>query len=180
MRDQNEIAHWLTLLLGLNWQWVKLCDPEWQPHWTAEERMPFFNCQYSVWSHVVYDLCFKAGVLTVAGPPLWPWPGDKCCFLTLNRTCGELSHFKAWFILVWMPSYDVMPSYDEANIKHYLASSCSSKGFTSLSGVLTLSVLTIHVGRCRLSRTISCCRSCFNSSIWAFRSEFIISSRSDS
>lgn len=62
----------------------------------------------------------------------------------------------------------------------HLASSCSSRGFASLSGVLTLSVLTIHVGRWRLSMRMSCCRSSFSSSICAFRSEFNISSLSDS
>lgn len=62
----------------------------------------------------------------------------------------------------------------------HLASSCSSKAFTSLSGVFTLSVLTIHVGRWRLSMRMSCCRSSLSSSIWAFRSEFNISSLSDS
>ncbi|KAG7509596.1 hypothetical protein JOB18_049455 [Solea senegalensis] len=60
------------------------------------------------------------------------------------------------------------------------ADSCSSRGLASLSGVLTLSVLTIQVGRCRLSITISCCLSIRSSSIWAFRSEFTISRRSDS
>lgn len=63
---------------------------------------------------------------------------------------------------------------------HHLSSSCSSKGSTSLSGVLTLSVRTMHVGRWRLSMRMSCCRSSFSSSIWAFRSEFNISSLSDS
>lgn len=62
----------------------------------------------------------------------------------------------------------------------HLASSCSSSGFPSLSGVLTLSVLTMHVGRWRLSMRMSCCRSSFSSSICAFRSEFSISSLSDS
>lgn len=50
----------------------------------------------------------------------------------------------------------------------------------SLSAVWTLSVLTMHVGRWRFSMRISCCRSSFSSSIWAFRSEFNDSSRSDS
>lgn len=62
----------------------------------------------------------------------------------------------------------------------HLASSCSSSGFPSLSGVLTLSVLTMHVGRWRLSMRMSCCRSSFSSSICAFRSELSISSLSDS
>lgn len=60
------------------------------------------------------------------------------------------------------------------------AESCSSRGFASLSGVLTLSVLTMQVGRWRLSITISCCLSRRSSSIWAFSSEFTISRRSDS
>lgn len=64
---------------------------------------------------------------------------------------------------------------------HFLsADSCSSKGLTSLSGVLTLSVLTMQVGRWRFSITISCCLSTRSSSIWAFSSEFTISKRSDS
>lgn len=64
---------------------------------------------------------------------------------------------------------------------HFLsADSCSSKGLTSLSGVLTLSVLTMQVGRWRLSITISCCLSTRSSSIWALSSEFTISKRSDS
>lgn len=58
--------------------------------------------------------------------------------------------------------------------------SCSSRGLASLSGVLTLSVLTMQVGRWRLSITISCCLSRRSSSIWAFSSEFTISRRSDS
>lgn len=51
---------------------------------------------------------------------------------------------------------------------------------SSLSGVFTLSVRTMHVGRWWLSITTSCCFSNFRSSIWDFRSEFSISSRSDS
>ena len=62
----------------------------------------------------------------------------------------------------------------------HLAPSCSSSGFPSPSGVFTLSVLTMHVGRCRFCMRISCCRSCFSSSIWDLRSEFIIANRSDS
>jgi hypothetical protein len=36
------------------------------------------------------------------------------------------------------------------------------------------------VGRWRLSMRMSCCRSCFSSSIWVFSSAFMSSSRSDS
>ena len=49
-------------------------------------------------------------------------------------------------------------------------SSCSSRGLFSDSGVLTLSVRTIQVGRCRFNIKMSCCRSCFSSSIWVFSS----------
>ena len=59
-------------------------------------------------------------------------------------------------------------------------SSCSSRGLPSDSGVLTLSVRTIQVGRCRFNIKMSCCRSCFSSSIWVFSSAFMSSSRSDS
>lgn len=59
-------------------------------------------------------------------------------------------------------------------------SSCSSSGLPSDSGVLTLSVRTIQVGRWRFSIRMSCCRSCFSSSIWVFSSAFMSSNRSDS
>ena len=59
-------------------------------------------------------------------------------------------------------------------------SSCSSRGLPSDSGVLTLSVRTMQVGRCRFSIKMSCCRSCLSSSIWVFSSAFMSSSRSDS
>lgn len=57
-------------------------------------------------------------------------------------------------------------------------SDCSDRW--SLSGLFTLSVRTMQVGRWRLSITISCCRSDFSSSIWDFSSEFSVSNRSDS
>lgn len=98
--------------------------------------------------------------LAAAGSLPPPTPRSKCCLLSASFKCKL---------------------YPKKTIKClHLSSSCSSRGLTSLSGVLMLSVRTIHVGRCRLSMRMSCCRSSFSSSIWAFRSEFNISSLSDS
>ncbi len=65
----------------------------------------------------------------------------------------------------------------------FVQSDCSSRWTStcsSLSGLFTLSVRTMQVGRWRLSITTSCCRSDFSSSIWDFSSEFSVSNRSDS
>ena len=101
----------------------------------------------------------------------------KCiavCWLLL--LCFVFSNLKmaASEVLVWCWGDGVPGSYFSSE------DSCSSRGLASFSGVFTLSVLTMQVGRWRFSITMSCWRSWRSSSIWAFSSEFTISRRSDS
>lgn len=62
----------------------------------------------------------------------------------------------------------------------HFVGTCSSRGFSSHSGVWTLSLRTIHVGLCRLSMCTRRWRSCFSCSIWDFSSPFRTSNLSDS
>lgn len=85
-----------------------------------------------------------------------------------------------WQIYLCRPSVSCFPLWFHLEAVSFSAARCSSRGLASLSGVLTLSVRTMQVGRWRLSITINCCLSILNSSIWDFRSVFTTSKRSDS
>lgn len=122
-----------------------------------------FNRHNSVQSYWIHILCRNA--LCLLG-------FRGLCWFSSVAKGPELSA-ASWLLLLYCQQR-------EPPLRSHLSSSCCSRGFASPSGVLTLSVLTMHVGRWRLSMRISCCRSSLSSSICALRSEFNISSRSDS
>lgn len=85
------------------------------------------------------------------------------------HSCGHSDNFSSLLWALWGRCAV------QSDCSDRWSSTCSS-----LSGLFTLSVRTMQVGRWRLSITISCCLSDFSSSIWDFSSEFNISNRSDS
>lgn len=85
------------------------------------------------------------------------------------HTCGRSDNFSSLLWALWGRCAV------QSDCSDRWSSTCSS-----LSGLFTLSVRTMQVGRWRLSITISCCLSDFSSSIWDFSSEFNTSNRSDS
>lgn len=94
----------------------------------------------------------------------------QICSLFFFFLHGEIDTDNGWFLLKEIPEHRVCGAVQ----------SDSSARCSSLSGLFTLSVRTMHVGRWRLSITMSCCLSDFSSSIWDFSPEFNTSNRSDS